>query len=175
MKDVTVNEYKSLAGTRTEPHPKLDQFVGLFRAFKTSINDEAGSSQQSSTHQALTVDDILQLPKFAKNKGKRTKKKTLTIPHCISHKDFRDAMQRKVDKIKKDEEEKAKLAKQAKSEQAKKQKEEQKSLNAKKREERAQRKMEMERKKKERMELQKILKGKGQGKESDGDEEDQQY
>ena len=176
VKDVTVNEYESLfealAGTRKEPHPKLDQFVGLFQAFKTAIKDEAGPSWQSGTNQALTVDDILQLPKFAKNKEERTKKTTPTILHCISHKDFRDAMQRKVDK--KEEDEKAKLAKQAKREQVKKQKKEQKALNAKKREERAQRKMEMERKKKERVELQKILKGKGQGKESDSDEEDQQ-
>ena len=53
VKDVTVNEYESLfealAGTRTEPHPKLDQFVGLFQAFKTSIKDEAGPSWQSGT------------------------------------------------------------------------------------------------------------------------------
>ena len=95
VKYVKVNEYEclfeALAGTRTEPHPKLDQFVGLFQAFKTSIKDEAASSQQSSTHQALTEGDILQLPKFAKNKGKRTKETTPTIPHCISHKDFRDS------------------------------------------------------------------------------------
>ena len=129
VKDVTVNE--ALAGTRTEPHPKLDQFVGLFQAFKTSIKDEAASSQQNSTHQALTVVDIHQLPNFAKNKGKRTKETTPTIPHCISHKDFRDSMQRKLDK--KNEEEKAKLGKQAKREQVKKEKEEQTALNAKKR------------------------------------------
>ncbi|GFN99800.1 tigger transposable element-derived protein 6-like protein [Plakobranchus ocellatus] len=179
--DISRKEFNTyfavLAGTEPEPsNEKFDKFVHLLKAFKESGFSDQTASSQPAKKMNLSAEDILQIPRFASSKGKRSKKTTPTIPFCISSDDFRHAMQSKLDS--KDKEERAKLARKAEREANKKKKEAEKEMAKKRREElkkeRLRKKEEVERQKKEKKELEQLLRmNQNDDSDSDNDDDDQ--
>ena len=77
-----------VAETEEPEHPSQVKFFSLASALKSFFKDRKPVSRDP-----LTLDDILEVPKFKKNKGKRlSKKQTPTLTYIMSGKDHQNAL-----------------------------------------------------------------------------------
>ena len=73
--------------TEEAEHPSHSKLFSLASALKFSFKDRKPASRAP-----LTLDDLLELPKFQRNKGKRQQKKKEPISMVISGKDQQSAL-----------------------------------------------------------------------------------